>query len=95
MIQEAERAEKCYANTDSILKFDDKDKPTVIDKAPNAINYFLPSSNQDNDKRARAEITQQLQQDFKNVFTGIGCFDGMFLLQIKPDSKPYQAPQDV
>ena len=29
---------------------------------------------------------------FDNVFNGIGCFEGTFLLQFKPDSRPYQAP---
>ena len=66
----------------------------VINKEPNT-NYFLPGPNQDYDKRMSAEITQQLQRDFKDVFTGIGSFDGMFSLQVKPDSKPYQAPQDM
>ena len=27
-----------------------------------------------------------------HVFNGIGCFKGTFSLQLKPDSKPYQAP---
>ena len=27
-----------------------------------------------------------------NIFNGIGCFKGTFSLQLKPDSKPYQAP---
>ena len=49
MMQEAERAKKCYANTDNISKFDNKDKPMVIDKEPDTINYFLPGLNQDND----------------------------------------------
>ena len=35
---------------------------------------------------------QQLQKDFKDVFTGIGCFDGTFSLEVKLDSKTYQAP---
>ena len=30
-MQEADRAEKCYANTDNMSKFDNKDKPMVID----------------------------------------------------------------
>ena len=64
----------------------------VIDKDLNTINYFLPGSNQDNNKRVSAKITQQLQRDFKDVFTGIGCFNGTFSLQIISDSKPYQAP---
>ena len=29
---------------------------------------------------------------FDNVFNGIGCFEGTFSLQLKPDRKPYQAP---
>ena len=90
MMQEADRAEKCYTNRDSISNVDNKDKPMVIDEETNTINYCLPGPCQDNDKRASTEITQQLQRDFKDVFTGICCFDGMFLLEEKPDSKPYQ-----
>ena len=45
IMQEADRAMKCYANTDSISKFDNKDKPMVTDKEPNTINYFLPGLN--------------------------------------------------
>ena len=41
MMQEADRAEKCYTNTGSISKFDNKDKQTIIDKESNAINYFF------------------------------------------------------
>ena len=32
----------------------------VIENAPNKLNYFLPGQSQDNDKRASAEIMQQL-----------------------------------
>ena len=73
-------------------KSDNKDKLMVLDKEPNAINYFLPGPSQDNDKKVSAEIIQQLQRDFKDIATGKSCFDGMFSLQVKPDSKPYQAP---
>ena len=45
MIQEANKAEKCYANKDNILKFDNKVKPMGIDKEPNTINYFLVGPN--------------------------------------------------
>ena len=41
--------------------------------------------------RASAEITKQLQKDFENVFSGIGYFDGIFSLQVKPDNKPSEA----
>ena len=29
---------------------------------------------------------------FDHVFNGIGCFESIFPLQLKPDSRPYQAP---
>ena len=43
-------------------------------------------------EKASDKITQWLQRKFKDVFNGIGCFDGTFSLQFKPDSKPYQVP---
>ena len=52
MMQKADRADKCYANTDRISEFENKDKPMVFDKEPNTINYFLPGPNQDNDKES-------------------------------------------
>ena len=35
---------------------------------------------------------QNNYRDFKDVYSGIGCCDGTFSLQGKPDSKPYQVP---
>ena len=78
IMQEADRAEQCCVSTDTISKFKNKDKSMVIDNEPNKIKYFLPSPSQDNNKRVSVEIRQQLQRDFKDVFTGIGCFDGTF-----------------
>ena len=40
-----------------------------------------------------AEITHKLHKGLNNIFRGIGCFDGTFWLQTKPESKPYQAPK--
>ena len=37
-------------------------------------------------------MMQSIHMRFGNVFNGIGCFKGTFLLQLKPGSKPYQAP---
>ena len=42
--------------------------------------------------RKNIELTQKIYNVFDNVFNGIECFEGTFLLQLKPDSKPYQAP---
>ena len=37
-------------------------------------------------------MTQKIHNTYGNVFNGIGCFEGTVLLQLKPDSKPYQVP---
>ena len=87
---QADTPEKSCTNTDSISKFENNGKSMVTDN--DTINYFLPSPNRNNDKRMSVEITQQWQRRFKDVLSGIECFDGMFSLQVKPDSKPYQAP---
>ena len=62
----------------------------AIDYDVSKIKSFLlgPDSN---DKRASTEITQRLHREFKYVFSGIGYFNGTFSLQVKSDSKPYQA----
>ena len=36
-------------------------------------------------------MTQKIHRKYGNVFNGAGCFEGTFLLQLKPNSKPYQA----
>ena len=76
----------------SISKSDNKDKSMVNKKLSNTVGYFLPGPYCDGDKEKSAEITQQLQRDFEDVFNRTGCFDGIFSLQLKPDSKPYQVP---
>ena len=65
-----------------------KDQDTPI----NPINYFTSSSNIDADKRKSIEMTQIIQDKFGDVFNSIGCFEGTFSLQLKPDSRPYQDP---
>ena len=57
-----------------------------------SINYFYSSNNVDAEKRSSSAMMQSIHMRFGNSFNGIGCFEGTFLLQLKPDSKPYQAP---
>ena len=37
-------------------------------------------------------MTQKIHEKLGNFFNDIGCFEGTFSLQLKPDSKPYQVP---
>ena len=95
MMQETDRTMKCYTNTDCISKSDNADKPTVNSKLSNTVDYFLQGPSCGSDKKASAEITQQLQRYFEDVFNAIGCFDDTFSLQLTPECKLYQAPPDV
>ena len=61
----------------------------------NEIEYFLSGASRENNRKASSKIPKQQQKEFEDVFNGIVCFDGMFSLQEKPDSKPYQVPQSI
>ena len=74
--QETDRAEECYTNN----KFNNKNKSTIDNQLSNTVEYFLSGLSHDSDKKRSAEITQQLQKDFEDVFGKIGCFDGTFSL---------------
>ena len=76
---------RCYQQTRHQQSKDQKSENEPI-------NYFFSSNNTDADKRKSSEMTQKIHNRFGDVFNGIGCFKGIFLLQLKPDSKPYQAP---
>ena len=90
--QETYRAEKCCTNKDSIsTSTNNNTKPTVETKAIKSMEYFLAGPTYDSDKRKSVESTQQIYEDLDDVFNCIGCFEGKFSLQLKPDSKPYQA----
>ena len=41
---------------------------------------------------ASVKTTLTMYNEGRNVFTGIGCFKGTFLLQVTDDVKPYQVP---
>ena len=66
------------------------------DKKTNYIlDYFLPFLNRKGDKEASAKLTERLCDEFEGVFTGIGCFEGMFTLQIKERSKQYKSSAET
>ena len=46
----------------------------------NEIEYFLPSPNSVDDKRAGINITRQIQKEFEDIFIGIVCFEGTLSL---------------
>ena len=90
--QETVKAEKYCTNTDSISKSNNKSKPMAKSRLSETIEYFLSGLSYYSKKKRSAEFTQQLHKDFEDVSNGIGCFDGIFPLQLKLDSKPYQVP---
>ena len=56
------------------------------------IEYFIVCQGVDADRVASAKTMQIMHYDYRNLFTGIRCFKGIFSMQIKDDVKPYQAP---
>ena len=75
---------KQYANS--------QNDQNVSNNSNNSVNYFFSSSNITADKRQSSEMTQRIHDRYGDIFNGIGCFEGTFSLQLKPNSKPYQAP---
>ena len=53
--------------------------------------YFLPGPSEEANRWASAMIPNELQSKFEDIFTGIGCIEGTFALQVKADSKVCQA----
>ena len=49
-------------------------------------DYFMASMGRETGKSARQLITQGINNEFSDFFTGIGCFDIMFRLQVKVGS---------
>ena len=56
---------------------------------------FPVISNIEIDRRKSAELTRKIYNVFDNVFNGIGCFEGTFLLQLKPITSPIKHHQGV
>ena len=87
-------AKESCTNTDEDLKNTNNANGLDSDTNTNALtNYFLSYPSIEIDKRKSTELTQKKPHNvFDNVFNRIGCFEGTFSLQPKPDSKPYQVP---
>ena len=51
MKQETNRAEKCYTNTDSISKSNNKDKPTINNQLSYTVEYIISGPNYDSDEK--------------------------------------------
>ena len=78
-------------NKTGVIK-EDANSQNGQNKSNKSINYFYSSANTEADKRESNTMTQKIHNTFGNVFNNIGCFEGTFSLQLKPNSKAYQAP---
>ena len=88
-------ATRCEGSNDNNMSRDNKQDTNSHSHPGNkhiSINYFYSLNNVDADKRSSIAMMQKIHTRFGDVFNGIGCFEGTISLQLKPDSKPYQAP---
>ena len=91
--QEAQtNTDSCTNMRKSAINKQDANIQRQQDTPINTIIYFTSSSNTDAEQRKSSEMMQIIHDKFGDVFNGIGCFEGTFSLQLKPDSRPYQAP---
>ena len=85
----------CKNNSTGIISKQDTNGQSEPSNPNMSINYFYSSNNVDADKRSSSNMMQSIHMRFGDIFNGIGCFKGTFSLQLKPDSKQYQAPLDM
>ena len=78
---EAEDCPNKYAQ--SVIKQDGNGQQHQTNKL---INYLYSSNNVDADKSKSKAMTQRINKEYDKVFNSIGCFEGTFSLQLKPDS---------
>ena len=72
--------EQCYTNTNSNLN--PTANPVGSDNNDRYIDYFLPDLNKDVDREASAKLSN-CSMNLQTFFSGIGCFEGIFSLQVK------------
>ena len=63
----------------------------VKTKPTKTTEYFLSGLTYKSNKEKSAESTQLIHKDFDDMLNSIRCFEGTFSLQLRPESKPYQA----
>ena len=49
------------------------------------MDYFIVVPDMEADSATSVETTQEIHNEYINVFTEIGCFKGTFSLQVKDD----------
>ena len=70
--QETESKTQIQSNANCDKSLNDNLYIVTTDNNNLKINYFLPGPSQEADKRANTKKIQQLQEELKDVFTGIG-----------------------
>ena len=77
--------------TMAIQNFNNKPDNALLSNN-NEINNSFQAQEKRVPKKQALKEQSSYKRNFEDVFTGIGCFDGTFSLQVKLDSKPYQVP---
>ena len=77
------------ANASQWIKTNNAD---VVDTNSNMPDYFRSGSNRVSRQKIKPGINTKMHNEFSDVFSGIGFFEGIFSLQVKGGSHPYQAP---
>ena len=61
----------------------------------NILDYFRSSANKVADNRVSRLLTTKIHNELNDIFTGIGCFEGTFMIQVREGTCLYQAPTNL
>ena len=82
--QQAEKNLHTNKDSNPSLAVTNKDKYTT--------SFFIAGPEKETKRKASARLTEFIHNVFKDVFSGIGCFEGTVSLQVKEGSKPCKVP---
>ena len=80
---EASNSPNCRTNK---TPQNETDKVGAPENNTNMPNYFRSNTNKAADKGTSKVLTNKIHNELSNVFSGIGCFEGTFGLQVKDGS---------
>ena len=87
------------AKPDACSASEDKTNiPDYLNSSPSKTHitdYFNSCKNKEAVKRASEAISNRIQNEYNNLFSGTDCFEGTFSLQVKGGNYQYQAPPRV
>ena len=56
------------------------------------VNNFVTGPEEEANREESAKLTKAIHNEFKDLFSGIGCFEGTFSLQVEEEANHIRHP---